>query len=84
MLECKISDKGIEKLTLSGDIADITSQVMTLINRVYEVMLESNKDIADKFKEMITDAVNYNVLFATKEDEMIDCLKNLVSKVTIK
>ena len=84
MLECKISDKGIEKLTLSGDLADITYYVMALINQVYKVMLESNKDIADTFKEMITDTVNYNVIFATKEDEMIDCLKNLVSKVTIK
>lgn len=83
MLKTKITKNGVEELTLSGDLTDITSNVIALVNKVYESLLETHKDIAAKYKEFVTDAINYNVAFATEENEIQDCIKNILSKYSV-
>lgn len=83
MLKAKITKKGVEELTLSGDLADITINVLALVNKVYESLLGTDKNIAAKYKEFVTDAINYGVVFATEENEIQDCIKNILSKYSV-
>lgn len=83
MLKAKITKNGVEELTLSGDLTDITTDVIALVNKVYESLLETHKDIAAKYKEFVTDAINYGVVFATEENEIQDCIKNILSKYSV-
>lgn len=83
MLKAKITKNGVEELTLSGDLADITINVLVLVNKVYESLLGTDKDIAAKYKEFVTDAINYNIAFATEENEIQDCIKNVLSKYSV-
>lgn len=83
MLKTKITKNGVEELTLSGDLADITINVLALVSKVYESLLENDKDIAAKYKEFVTDAMNYNIAFATEENEIQDCIKNILSKYSV-
>ncbi len=83
MLKAKITKNGIEELILNGNLTDITTDVIALVNKVYESLLENNKDIAAKYKEFVTDAINYNIAFATEENEIQDCIKNVLSKYSV-
>lgn len=83
MLKAKITKNGIEELMLNGNLTDITTDVIALVNKVYESLLENNKDIAAKYKEFVTDAINYNIAFATEENEIQDCIKNVLSKYSV-
>lgn len=83
MLKAKITKNCVEELTLNGDLTDITINVLALVNKVYESLLETHKDIAAKYKELVTDAINYGVVFATEENEIQDCIKNILSKYSV-
>lgn len=83
MLKAKITKNGVEELTLNGNLTDITINVLALVNKVYESLLENDKDIAAKYKKFVTDAINYGVVFATEENEIQDCIKNILSKYSV-
>lgn len=55
------------KLEMSGNIVDITSDIMNLINIVYQRLDSAgNEEVRDAFKDVVTN--NINLAFMSDED----------------
>ena len=69
MLKVEVNEKGCIDMTAVGDVPTFVADVSIIIGGIYEKLKESNKRCADAFKNILKDAVNDDVVFATNEEE---------------
>lgn len=75
MLEIKINDGSLEKLSIAGDTSSISADMTCAIRLVYEAMKEHDKSRADAYKRNITIAVEKGFAFDADVDEVTEMLR---------
>lgn len=68
MLKVEINEKGID-MTAAGDVPTLVADVSIIVGGIYEKLKASNEKCADAFKNILKDAINDDVVFATNEEE---------------
>lgn len=68
MLKVEINEKGID-MTAAGDVPTLVADVSIIVGGIYEKLKASNEKCADAFKNILKNAVNDDVVFATNEEE---------------
>lgn len=75
MIEIKINDGSLEKISVAGDVASISADVTCIIRTVYEAIKEHNKSDADAYKRNITISVDKGFAFDADIDEVTALLR---------
>lgn len=75
MLEIKINDGSLEKLSIAGDTSSISADMTCAIRLVYEAIKEHDKSRADAYKRNITIAVEKGFAFDADVDEVTEMLR---------
>lgn len=71
MLEIKINDGSLEKLSIAGDTTSISADMMCAIRIVYEAIKEHDKSRADAYKI----AIEKGFAFDADVDEVTEMLR---------
>lgn len=74
MVEIKINDGSLEKLSIAGDTSSISADMTCAIRLVYEAMKEHDKSRADAYKRNVTIAVEKGFAFDADVDEVTEML----------
>ena len=69
MLKVEVNEKGGIDMTAVGDVPTLVADVSVIIGGIYEKLKASNEKCADAFKNILKNAVNDDVVFATNEEE---------------
>lgn len=69
MLKVEINDKGGIEMTAVGDVGTLIADVSIIIGGIYEKMKASDERCANAFKNVLKDAINDDVVFATNKEE---------------
>lgn len=69
MLKVEINDKGGIDMTTVGDVGTLIADVLIIIGGIYEKMKASDERCANAFKNVLKDAINDDVVFATNKEE---------------
>lgn len=75
MIEIKINDGSLEKMSLAGDVASISADVTCIIRSVYEAIKEHDKSCADAYKRNVTIGVEKGFAFDADVDEGTEMLR---------
>lgn len=75
MLEIKINDGSLEKLSIAGDTTNISADMTCAIRLVYEAIKEHDKSRADAYKRNVTIAVEKGLAFDADVDEVTEMLR---------
>lgn len=75
MLEIKINDGSLEKLSIAGDTTSISADMTCAISLVYEAIKEHDKSRADAYKRNITIAVEKGFAFDADVEEVTEMLR---------
>lgn len=75
MIEVKINDGSIEKLSVAGNTASISADITCIIRAVYETIKEHDKSCADAYKRNVTIAVEKGFAFDADIDEVTALLR---------
>lgn len=75
MIEIKINDGSLEKLSIAGNTASISADMTCAIRIVYEAIKEHDKSRADIYKRNVTIAVEKGLAFDADVDEATEMLR---------
>lgn len=75
MIEIKINDGNLEKISLAGDVASISADVTCIIRTVYEAIKTHDKSSADAYKRNVAISVEKGFAFDADVDEVMEMLR---------
>ena len=75
MVEIKINDGSLEKISLAGDVASISADVTCIIRAVYEAIKTHDKSSADAYKRNVAISVEKGLAFDAYVDEVTEMLR---------
>ena len=75
MIEIKINDGSLEKISLAGDVASISADVTCIIRTVYEAIKTHDKSSADAYKRNVAISVEKGLAFDAYVDEVTEMLR---------
>ena len=75
MIEVKINDGSLEKLSIAGNTASISADITCIIRAVYEMIKEHDKSCADAYKRNVTITVEKGFAFDADVDEVTEMLR---------
>lgn len=75
MVEIKINDGSLEKLSIAGNVAGISTDITCIIRTVYDAIKEHDKSSADAYKRNITVAIEKGFAFDADVDEVMEMLR---------
>lgn len=75
MVEIKINDGNLEKISLAGDVASISADVTCIIRTVYESIKTHDKSSADAYKRNVAISVEKGLAFDADIDEVTALLR---------
>ena len=69
MLKVEIDEKGCIDMTAVGDVPTFVADVSIIVGGIYEKLKASDERCAVAFKNILKDAINDDVVFATSQEE---------------
>lgn len=70
MLKVEVNEKGGINVTAVGDVPTLVADVSIIVGGIYEKLKASDERCAGAFKNILKDAINDDVVFATSQEEL--------------